>query len=82
MLNIDKFLKEQKREEEIRCPYCDGFYDISEIETDIGLITLWGGDNVIQLECLHCEKKFDIIEKVRRTFEIYRDCSSVGRALA
>ena len=72
MFDIDKFIEEQKREEEIHCPHCDGLYDLSEIETDTGLITYWGGDNVIQLECSYCEKRFDVIEKVRRMFEIYK----------
>lgn len=70
MFDIDKFLEEQKREEEIRCPHCDGFYDFLEDAWN-DLVTCWGGDNAIELECTHCEKIFYVIEKVRRTFEIH-----------
>lgn len=65
MFNIDKF-------KEIHCPHCDGLCDFLEDAWNDGLVTYWGEENVVDLKCPHCEKSFSVIEKVRRTFEIYK----------
>ncbi len=70
MFDIDGWMEDRKREEEIRCPYCDGSYDFLEDAFEYGLVTCWGGDSDVELCCSHCDKIFYVIENVRRTFEV------------
>ena len=72
MFDIDGYMEDRKREEEIRCPHCDESYEYEFSYWDdvaVHLITYWGNDG-IKIECEFCRKEFFVTEKVRRTYEV------------
>ena len=65
---LEREIARAKKEQEIHCPYCD-----SQQDEDCGgmpnqLITYWG-DGSCEMTCIECNKKFQAIERVRRTFD-------------
>lgn len=56
------------RIDEIACPHCgDLFDDAHDID---GVITYWGEDGPVELWCCNCDGKFNVQERVLRTYTI------------
>lgn len=52
--------------DKIWCPYCHTEYPLEEASEE--LVTYWGGDDIVEVECGECEKSFFVEELVRRTY--------------
>lgn len=50
---------------EIECPHCETNLGLESFDLR-GLVTYWGEDGAVELECDNCEKTFFVEEHVRR----------------
>jgi uncharacterized Zn-finger protein len=62
------YLDEEMKKREIHCPYCSKEYDReSQLEN---LVTYWGEDGEVEVECGHCDKSYMVEEVVTRTYDV------------
>lgn len=64
-------IEEEKKQEEIWCPYCNHQQDD---ETKYNCVTYWGDDgDYNKVGCESCGKWFYVKENVRRTFKSIKE---------
>ncbi len=67
-LDIDKMMERMRKEEEIRCPFCD---DLVENDDGAYPVSYGGSENGAEkFECHNCEKEFFVKENVRRIYDV------------
>lgn len=62
----------QAEAQAVRCPACNTVYinQYSDAEDLAGLVTCWGEESPVRVECRKCKHDFKIRELVERTWEV------------
>lgn len=69
---LDEWLKRERkatrRVENPTCPHCDEVNELHELEYPDGLVSYFGGDDVVTVSCMYCSKDFYAMERVERNY--------------
>ena len=70
VFNIERRMKADRLDRKVVCPHC--FSDIEYLDDPeffIDLITIYGDDGPVEVECPNCEKSFYVNEIVDRSYQ-------------
>jgi len=79
-MEVEEIIRRQREAREarkIRCPHCGHEFDFTD--ENYGVVTYWGEEPPVELECDGCESTFFAREHVERTFTVGKTADEAER---